>query len=115
MVIHVHHGFALINSGAVKLTKNAYPDKYSYSGYGVLFDVRRTVSLPNGRFGKAKSSELNAYPMCLGSISKDFVVNNLNQTGINGYVYDFSVNYRSIDTDDILHIHKYLLKKNDIK
>ena len=26
--------------GAVKLTKNADPDKYSYSGYGIGFDLR---------------------------------------------------------------------------
>ena len=34
--------------------------------------------------------------------------------GFNGYVYDFSVNYDAIDVDDILDIHKYLMKKKDI-
>ena len=28
-----------------------------------------------------------------------------------GYVYDFSVGYDAIDVDDILEIHKYLMKK----
>ena len=32
----------------------------------------------------------------------------------NGYIYDFSVDYDSIAVDDILNIHKYLIKKNDI-
>ena len=31
-----------------------------------------------------------------------------------GYVYDFSVGYDAIAVDDILDIHKYLMKKNDI-
>ena len=30
-------------------------------------------------------------------------------------VYDFSVDYDNIDADDILDLHKYLMKKHDIK
>ena len=36
------------------------------------------------------------------------------QTGLNGYVYDFSVDY-NIDTNNIINIFKYLMKKHDIK
>ena len=36
------------------------------------------------------------------------------KTGFTGYVYDFSVDYGAIDADDIVDIHKYLMKKNDI-
>ena len=32
-----------------------------------------------------------------------------------GYVYDISVNYDSIDVDDILDIHKCLMKRYSIK
>ena len=32
----------------------------------------------------------------------------------NGYVYEFSVDYHAIAAGDILDIHKYLMKKNDI-
>ena len=32
-----------------------------------------------------------------------------------GYVRDFSVDYISIDVDDILNIHKRFMKKHDIK
>ena len=35
-------------------------------------------------------------------------------TGFNGYVYDFSVDYDAIEVDDIVDIHKYLMKMNDI-
>ena len=59
--------------------------------------------------------EINAYPLCLGNISKDFTVNNMKKTGLCGYVYDFSVDHDSIDYDDILDIHKYLTKKHNIK
>ena len=63
---------------------------------------------------KAKDSEINAIPLCLGNISKDVSVDNVKKTGLNGYVYDFSVNYDAIAVDDILDIHKYLMKKNNI-
>ena len=63
---------------------------------------------------KAKDSDILAYPLCLGNISKDFSVDNMKKTGLNGYVYDFSVDYDSIAVDDILDIHKYLMKENGI-
>ena len=54
-------------------------------------------------------------PLCLGNISKDFSVDNMKKTGLNGYVYDFSVDYNATAVDDILDIHKYLIKNHDIK
>ena len=63
---------------------------------------------------KAKDSEIIATPLCLGNISKDWSLANLEKTGLNGYVYDFSVNYDAIAVDDILDIHNYLMKKNEI-
>ena len=39
---------------------------------------------------------------------------NMKKTRFNGYIYDFNVDYDSVDVDDILDIHKYLMKKNDI-
>ena len=63
---------------------------------------------------KAKDSEIKAYSLCLGNISKDFSVDNMKKTGLNGYVYDFSVDYDAIAVADILDIHKYLMKKNGI-
>ena len=40
---------------------------------------------------KAKNSEIKPYPLCLENISKHFSVNNMTKTGLNGYVYAFSV------------------------
>ena len=64
---------------------------------------------------KAKDFEIIASPLCLGNISKDFSVDNMKKTGLNGYVYDFSVDYGAIAVDDILDIHKYLMEKNNMK
>ena len=36
----------------VKLTKNADPDKYSYSGFGIGFDTHKQYFLPDGSIGK---------------------------------------------------------------
>ena len=63
---------------------------------------------------KAKDSEILASPLCLGNISKDFSLDNIKKTGLNGYVYDFSVDYDAITVDDILYIHKGFNGKNGI-
>ena len=53
--------------------------------------------------------------MFLGNISKVFSVDNMKKTGLNECVYDFSVDYNIIDTSNITDIHKYLMKKHDVK
>ena len=35
----------------------------------------------------------------------------MKNTGLKGYVYDFIVDYDTIAIDDILDIHKYVMKK----
>ena len=39
----------------------------------------------------------------------------MKNTGLNGYVYDFSVDYDAIPNYGILDIHKYLIKQNNVK
>ena len=63
---------------------------------------------------KAKDSEIVATPLYLANISQDWSVENMKKTGLNGYVYDFSVDYNAIAVDDILDINKYLMKKNNM-
>ena len=63
---------------------------------------------------KPKDSEIRAYSLCLGNISKDWSQDNMKKTGFNGYIYDFSSDYNYIGVDDIKNIHKYLMEKNDI-
>ena len=38
----------------------------------------------------------------------------MKNTTLYGYAYDFSVEYGAIAIDDIVDVHKYLMKKNGI-
>ena len=50
--------------------------------------------------------------MCLGNISGGFLAGNMKKkAGLNCYAYNFSVDYRAFDADNIIDIHKYLIKK----
>ena len=51
---------------------------------------------------KVKDSEIVTTSLCLGNISKDFSVDNMKKTGLNGYFYEFSVDYDALALDDIL-------------
>ena len=53
-------------------------------------------------------SKVKPYPLCVGNISKYFTVDN--KTGLNRFVYDFSLSYETIDVSGIKDIHKYLMK-----
>ena len=68
---------------------------------------------------KAKDSEIVASPLCLGNISKDWSTDNMKKTGLNGYVYEFSVDYSDssmINLDKVIpFVHKYLMTKYNIK
>ena len=59
---------------------------------------------------KANDFETTAYPLCLGNISKDWLVDNMKKTVLKGFVYDFSVDYNNILVYDMLDIHKYLIE-----
>ena len=53
---------------------------------------------------KAKDSKIEAAPLCLGNISKDWSADNMKKAGFNGYIYDFSIDYDATDVNDILDI-----------
>ena len=63
---------------------------------------------------KAKDYEIVATPLSLGNISKDWSVDSMKKTRLNGYAYGFSADYDAIAADDILDIHSYIMKKNNI-
>ena len=54
---------------------------------------------------------MKPYPLCLGDTSKEFAVNNMIKTGLNGYVHSFSIVYNVFDIIDINNIHKYLFNE----
>ena len=65
---------------------------------------------------KAKDTEIVA--ICLGNISEDWSADNMKKTGLNGYVYEFNVDYRALnpsDTDKSMStIHEYFKLKYGI-
>ena len=68
---------------------------------------------------KAKNSAVVATPLCLGNISKDWSVDNMKKTGLNGYVYEFNVDYKQPDPSErvsrtIPLIHKHFMAKCNI-
>ena len=63
---------------------------------------------------KAKDSELDSNILCLENVSKDFSVDEMKKTGLYGTVYEFSIDYGAISIDNILNIHKHLIKKYSI-
>ena len=52
--------------------------------------------------------------ICLGNISTGFSADNMKKTGLYGNIYDFSIDLTPIAANNILDIHKYLMKKKNI-
>ena len=50
------------------------------------------------------------YSLSLGNISEDFSANNIKKTRLNGWIYDFSVDYGAFDNSNSINVHKYLMK-----
>ena len=93
------------------VTKKKFCLRLHYNGANSYLFVNGTETY---KF-KSKDSEIVAAPLGLGKISKDWsVVNMKKKTGFNGYVYGFSVDYEAVAVDNILDIHKYLMKKNNM-
>ena len=92
------------------VTQNKFCSSLYYNGANSYLFVNGTEIY---KF-KAKDSEIVATPLFLGNISKDWSVDNMKNTGFNGYLYNFGVDYDATDVDDILEIHKYLMKKYNI-
>ena len=69
---------------------------------------------------KAKDFAIVATPLCLGNISKDWSVNNMKKTGLNGYIFEFCVNYEAFNpplvaTKAVPFLHVYFMAKCKIK
>ena len=60
---------------------------------------------------KVKHKKLN-FPT---SITNGFSATESREVSLNGNVYEFSVDYNSIDKSFILNIHNYLITKNNLK
>ena len=65
---------------------------------------------------KAKDSEIKTNQLALGSISTsaNLSSSDMKDSKLYGNVYEFSVGYSAITNDEILDIHNYLMKNNNI-
>ena len=63
---------------------------------------------------KGKDFEITPHQLCIGNTSKDWSIDNMKKTSLQGYIYGFSVDYDAISLSDTLGIHKYLMEKNKI-
>ena len=50
------------------------------------------------------------HKLCHRSISNGFSATESREVSLNGNMYDFSLNYNSIDKSEISNIHKYLIR-----
>ena len=73
------------------------------------------VNAPKIHKIKAKDSEIKKYLLCLAIASVDFSAIKIIKILLNRNVHDFAIVYRAFDTSNIINIHKYLMKKHDIK
>ena len=68
------------------------------------------------KYINSKDSEIKTYPLCLENFSGNFSANNTKKiSGLNECAYNFSVGYSSLDASNIINVHKYLVKKHNIK
>ena len=85
-----------------------YNEENSY----LFVNAKKTVKF------KAKDSEIVASPVCLGNIWKDWSPDNMKKTGLNEYVYEFSVDYWNFNPTNIDKtmeiIHEYFMVKYGI-
>ena len=63
---------------------------------------------------KAKYSEIVATPLYLGNISKKLSAEDMKNTRLYWYVYNFSIDFDAIAVADTLDTQKYLMKKNGV-
>ena len=67
--------------------------------------------MPQKYINSKQNTEMKWCILCLGNISKDFAIDKMKKPELKGVVKGFSVDYNAIDTNDILDIHRYLVKK----
>ena len=92
------------------VTRNKFCLSFHYNGENSCSSVNGTDI---HKF-KAKDSEIVVNQLCLGNILKDWSVDYMKKTGLNGYIHDFNVDYDAIAVDNVVDMQNYLMKKNYI-
>ena len=83
------------------VTKNRFCLSLHYNGTNsyLFVDGKETVKF------KAKDSEIVASP----NISKGWSTNNMKKTGLNGYIYEFNVDYNNLITQILVKLYHLFL------
>ena len=64
---------------------------------------------------KAKTDQLVKEKLCIGNLSDQWTASESEKTGLYGIVYDFVVDYKSINgVKPIYDMHRYLMTKHNI-
>ena len=65
---------------------------------------------------KAKDTEIDKHPIAIGNIanSTDLSDSDIESGKLYGNIFDFSVGYEQISNENILSIHTYSMRKNNI-
>ena len=64
---------------------------------------------------KAKTDRLVKEKLCIGNLSDQWTASESEKAGLYGYIYDFVIDYKSINgVKPIYDIHRYLMKKHNI-
>ena len=64
---------------------------------------------------KAKNNQIIDEKLCLGNLSSEWTTSESEKTGLYGYIYDFVVDYKSINgVKPIYDMHRYLITKHNI-
>ena len=75
--------------------------------------MEATVSyllMPQKYINSKQKTQTRDYTLCLGNIAKDFTINHKKKTGFKGIEIFCSADFSPIDTNNILDIHRYLMK-----
>ena len=108
-----------IEPGKFKAAEQMYPTNFSVINkkfalslhYNKSESYLFVYSIEPGKF-KAADSGILSDPICLGCISYDDTHGH--KSGLDGYVYEFSVGYKPTKVDEVKKIHKYLINKHGI-
>ena len=98
------------------VAKNKFCLRFHYNGANSYLFV-------NGKeIVKFNAKNFEISPLCLGNISKEWSADNMEKTGLNGYVYEFNIDYGDINVSSppmsvieyLSFLHKYFLEKYKI-
>ena len=110
-----------INDTTIYAEKNFYrnftdPDKKSV--LSLHYNGDNSYLFVNGRQElkfKAKNNQIIDERLCLGNLSSEWTTSESEKTGLYGNIYDFVVDYKSINgVKPIYDMHRYLITKHNI-